>query len=54
MTLSIVRALNKEHLYGKNLAENVLKKLVLYIFLVLVNNPKQSLHARNLFKNKIF
>ena len=23
-------------------------------FFILVNNPKQSLHARNFFKNKIF
>ena len=29
-------------------------KLVLDPFLVLLNNPKQPLHARNCFKNKIF
>ena len=30
------------------------QKLVLNPFLVLVNNPKDPLHARNCFKNKIF
>ena len=30
------------------------QKLVPDPFLVLVNNPKQPLHARNSFKNKIF
>ena len=29
-------------------AENVLQKLVPDLFLILVNNPKQPLHARNL------
>ena len=30
------------------------QKLVLDPFLILVNNPKQPLHARNLFQNKYF
>ena len=34
--------------------KNVLQKLVPDPFLILVNNPKQPLHARNYFKNKIF
>ena len=37
----------------ENYAENVHQKLVPG-FLILVNNPKQPLHARNSFKNKIF
>ena len=37
-----------------NHAENVHLKLVPDTFLILVNNPKQPLHARNYFKNKIF
>ena len=38
----------------KNHAENVQQKLVPDPFLILVNNPKQPLHARNYFKNEIF
>ena len=38
----------------KNHAENGHQKLVPDLFFILVNNPKQSLHARNSFKNKIF
>ena len=34
--------------------EKSCQKLVLDSFLILVNNPKQPLHARNSFKNKIF
>ena len=30
------------------------QKLVPDLFIILVNNPKQSLHARNYFKSKIF
>ena len=30
------------------------QNLVPDLFLILVNNPKQPLHARNSFKNKIF
>ena len=39
---------------SKNHAENVNRKLLPEPFLILVDNPKQSLHARNSFKNKIF
>ena len=46
-TLLIDRVLNKKHFYGKNHTENVHQKLVLDPLLILVNNPKQSLHARN-------
>ena len=35
-------------------AENVHQKLVPNPFFILVNNPKQPLHARNFFKNEIF
>ena len=35
------------------LTENVHQKLVPDPFLILVNDPKQSLHARNSFKNDI-
>ena len=52
-TLSIGRVLNKEHLF-KNYAENMHQKVVPDPFFILVNNPKQPLHARNSFKNKIF
>ena len=31
----------------ENHAENVYQKLIPYPFLILVNNPKQPLHARN-------
>ena len=30
------------------------QKLVPEVFIILVNNPKQLLHARNYFKSKIF
>ena len=36
----------KEHFYH---AENMQQKLVPDIFIILVNNPKQPLHARNSF-----
>ena len=35
-------------------AENVHQKPVPDPFLTWINNPKQSLHAKNYFKNKIF
>ena len=35
-------------------AENVPQKLAQDPLLILANNPKQSLHARNSLKNKIF
>ena len=50
--LSIDRVLNKEHFYGIH-AENMHQKLAPDPFLILVNNPKQPLHARTSFKNKI-
>ena len=53
-TLSIDRVLHKEHFYWKIMQQNVHQKLVLDLFLILVNNPKQPLHARSYFKNKIF
>ena len=43
-TLPIYRILNKEDLY--------IRMLVTEPFLILVNNPKQLLHARNSSKNK--
>ena len=52
-TLSTDRVLNKEHLYCKMMQKNVHEKLVPDLSLILVNNPKQPLHARNSFKNKI-
>ena len=56
--LSINRLLNKEYFYEKtmkwkNPVENVHQKLVPDSYLILVNNPKQTLHATNSFKNKI-
>ena len=38
----------------ENHTENVHQKLVPGPFLILVDNSKQPLHARNSFKNKIF
>ena len=38
----------------KNNPENKSQKLVLDPFLILVNKPKQPLHIRNYFKNRIF
>ena len=38
----------------KNYAENAHQKLAPDPFLILVNNPKHPLHARNCFENKIF
>ena len=38
----------------ENHAENVHQNLVPEPFLILVNNPKQPLDTRNVFKNKIF
>ena len=52
-TLSISKVLSKEHFYGK-MQENGHQKLVPDPFFILVNNPKQSLRARNSFRNKIF
>ena len=52
--LSIDRVLNKKTFLWKNHAENVHQRLVPDPLLILVNNPKRPLHARNSFKNKIF
>ena len=49
-TLPIDRVLCKEDFH----AEIMHWKPVQDLFLILVNNPKQPLHARNCFKNKIF
>ena len=38
----------------ENHAKNVHQKVAPDPFLILLNNPKQSLHARNSLKNKIF
>ena len=53
-TLSIDRVLNKEHFFWKNHAENVHHKLLLDPFLILLNNPKRTLHAWNSFENEKF
>ena len=37
----------------KNHAKNVQQKLVPHLFIILVNNPKQPLHAINYLKSKI-
>ena len=52
-TLSIDREINKEHFHKKNHAENVHQKLAPDA-LILLNNSKQLLDARNSFKNKVF
>ena len=53
-SLSTDRVLNKEHFYGKKHTETVHQKLIPDPLLILVNNPKQPLHARNYFESKIF
>ena len=40
--------------HAENHAENINRKLFPDPFLILVNNPKQPLHVRNYFENKIF
>ena len=40
--------------FMENYAQNVHQKTAPNPFLILVNNPKQPLYARNSFKNKIF
>ena len=52
-TFSIDRVLSKERFLWKNHAENVHQELVSEHFLILINNPKQLLHARNWFKNSL-
>ena len=53
-TLSIDGVSDKEHFRRKIVQKNVQQKLVPDLFKILVNNPKQPLHARNYFKSKIF
>ena len=53
-TLSIDGVSDKKTFLQENRAENVQQKLVTDLFEVLVNSPKQPLHARNYFKSKIF
>ena len=53
-TLSIDRVLNMEYFYAKNHAENVHQMLAPDPFLILLNNPKQALHAGNYFEDKKF
>ena len=38
----------------ENHTENVYQKVVSDPFLIWLNNPKQPLHAKNSFKNKVF
>ena len=56
MTLELCSLIEYEiwNIFKENHAENVHQKLVPNPFLILVNNPKQPLHAVNSFKNKIF
>ena len=42
-----------KNIFTENYAENG-QKLVPDLFIILVNNPKQPLHARNYFKSRIF
>ena len=48
-TLSIDIVLNKKHFLCKNHVENVHQKLVPDSFLILVNDPEQTSHARKYF-----
>ena len=50
-TLLVDRILN---ILWKNYAENAHQKRIPDALLILVNNPKQPLNARNSFKRKIF
>ena len=53
LKLSIDRVLNNEHFHGKLMQKNVHQKLVPDPFCTLVNNPKQTLHVINSFKEDI-
>ena len=53
-TLSIEGVSDKKHFYRKIMQKNMYQELVPDLFIILVNNPKQPLHARNYFKSKIF
>ena len=46
--------LNKEHFLQNNHAEIVHQNLAPDSSLILLNNPKQPLHATNSFRNKVF
>ena len=48
-SLFINRVLNKEYFYGKIKQKMLHQKLVPDSFFILVNNPKQPLHATNSF-----
>ena len=52
-TLAIDRVLNKEHFYRK-IMQKCAPKLVPHPFWILINNSKQTMHARNSLKSKIF
>ena len=54
LCLSFDRVLNKETFLWRYHAENVQQKLVSDHFLLLVNNLKQPLHARNSLKIRYF
>ena len=43
-----------KNIFRKNHAENMQQKLAPDLFIILANNPKQLLCARNSFKIKIF
>ena len=47
-------SIDRANAIWKTHAENVPQKLVPEPFSILANNPKQSLHARNSFKNMTF
>ena len=53
-TWSIDAVSDKAHFYRKIMQKNVQQKLVPGLFIILANNPKHPLHARNYFKSKIF
>ena len=44
----------KKDIFIEKSCRNVQQKLVPDLFIILVNNPKQPLYARNYFKSKIF
>ena len=55
MTLKLCpQSIKQEKVLQKTHAENMHQKLVLDPYLILVNKPKQPLHARNSFKIKKF
>ena len=54
MTLKLCLLIDLAEKSWKNHAENMHQTLVLDSLLILVNDPKEALHARNSFKSKIF